>query len=107
MKLWTTASEWTKYANCGGSLDHSIPPERPEDEAGLPVADPAVVRAICAECRVRPECIRWAVKPGADQPVDVWVAGKYIPVNKRGARKMRQELAGSLEREYVARGDDI
>jgi hypothetical protein len=107
MKLWTTSDEWKKYASCGGSIDHTIPPERDEEDADKPVANVRKVQHICGTCRVRPECVRWALKPGADQPVDVWVAGRFIPVNKRKARRVRQELAETLDREYAARGDDV
>jgi hypothetical protein len=107
VKLWTTVDEWKLYAACGDSIDHTLPPERPEDEAGLPLADPPTVRRICSHCRVRPECIRWAIKPGPEQPVDVWVAGKYIPVNKRRAQKVRLQLAAMLDKEYAFRGEDI
>lgn len=107
MKLWRTVDEWKKYSNCGGSIDHTIPPTRSEEDADKPVADPDKVRSICGACRVRPECIRWALKPGPDQPVDVWVAGRFIPMNKRQARKVRQQLADALEGELIARGDDI
>jgi hypothetical protein len=107
MKLWHRNNEWTSYASCRGSIDHTIPPTRDPDEQDRPVANRGKVVDICGSCRVRPECIKWALKPGPAQPVDVWVAGRFIPMNKRQARKVRQQLADSLEGEFEARGDDI
>lgn len=107
MKLWRTRDEWKRYANCGGSPDHTLPPTRGEEDADKPVADQNRVVYLCAGCRVRPECIRWATKPGPDAPVDVWVAGRFIPPDKRGARKVRAQLAETLDEEYFVRGDDV
>lgn len=108
MKLWRTRDEWTKYVACQGSLDHTVPPVRGEEDADKPVADVAKVERLCAGCRVRPECIEWAL--GKDQPyppTDVWAAGRFIPVDKRKARRVRQELAATLVDERRVRGDDI
>jgi hypothetical protein len=108
MKLWRTRDEWTKYANCQDSLDHTLPPVRGEEDADKPVADVQKVSRACGTCRVRPECIEHGL--GKDQPyppTDVWIAGRFIPVDKRKARRIRQELAATLEAEYEARGDDV
>src|ERR1044072_447647 len=105
MKLWHKKGEWTRYASCGGSIDHTIPPERVrsndplDDESHLAVADPDEVRRICGSCRVRPECIEWATDP--DKPESgVWCAGRWIPDNKRRARKVRALLTATLRAEY-------
>ena len=108
MKLWRTRDEWTKYANCQDSPDHTLPPERGEEDADKPVADVDKVVRLCSTCRVRPECIEFAL--GKDQPyppTDVWAAGRFIPVDKRKARRVRQELAATLVDERNARGTDI
>lgn len=112
VRLWNTQDEWTQYANCGESLDHTIPPERPhsdnpmDDESQLPVADPARVKSICDSCRVRPECIKWATDP--DKPeAGVWCAGRWIPANKRRARKVRVDLVLTLPSEIHSRGEDV
>lgn len=108
MKLWNRRDEWTQYANCHNSIDHTLPPERGEEDADKPVADAEHVQRICGACRVRPECIEYAL--GKDQPyppTEVWAAGRFIPVDKRKARRVRQELAASLADERAARGDDV
>ena len=108
MKLWRTRDEWKRYINCYKVPDHTLPPERGEEDADKPVANVALVRSLCATCRVRPECIEWAL--GKDQPyppTDVWAAGRFIPVDKRKARRVRQELAATLVEERAARGDDV
>ena len=112
MTLWQRRDEWTRYANCFGSVDHTVPPERHtaldplDDESGLPVADPVVVRRICDSCRVRPECVQWATDPAKPER-GVWVAGKWIPENKRKARKVRAEPVLTIPRELESRGDDV
>ena len=108
MKLWRTRDEWKRYAGCTNSPDHTIPPVRGEEDADKPVANVRKVVDICRRCRVRPECIEFGL--GKDQPyppTDVWVAGRFIPVDKRHARRVRQELAETLSLEYEARGDDV
>lgn len=112
MKLWTTHDEWVQFSNCGGSLDHTIPPERPsssdplDDESELPVADPKRIADLCGSCRVRPECIQWATDK--DKPErSVWVAGRWVPDNKRRARKVRSELVLTIPSELASRGEDV
>jgi hypothetical protein len=109
VKQWKKDDEWVGYAACGEtdshppSKDHTLPPERGEEDADKPVADPARVRSICAGCPVRPECIRWSL--GEDQPTDVWVAGVYIPVGTRRANRARDRLKAMLPNEIEKRGD--
>ena len=109
MYMWGKRDEWMSFSNCGGSADHTLPPTRTkEEEADKPVADVRKVVDICSSCRVRPECIEWAL--GKDQPyppMDVWAAGKFIPINRGRAKRVRAELAASLDAERAARGDDI
>jgi hypothetical protein len=108
MKLWRTRDEWTRYANCHDSIDHTLPAVRTEEDADKPVANVGKVIRACNACRVRPECIEYGL--GKDQPhppTEVWVAGRFIPVDKRNARRVRQELAATLSGEYAARGDDV
>jgi hypothetical protein len=104
-KLWSRSDEWKVYAACGGSVDHTVPPTRCGEEAGLPVADVDNVRRICDGCRVRPECARWGA--GELEPVDVWVCGRFIPVDKRKARKVREELSRTVDLELMLRGEDV
>lgn len=107
MKMWKTSDEWKRYANCGNSIDHTIPPERPPEEADKPVADPDKVRRICDHCRVRPECAIWATKPGPDSPIDVWAVGEFIPVDKRKARRAKERIRASIPQEFLDRGEDV
>jgi hypothetical protein len=112
MKLWRTDQEWFKYANCGDSPDHTIPPERKrsadpmDDESHLAVADQDKVKSLCGSCRVRPECIQWATDPAKPER-SVWCAGRWIPDNKRRARKVRAELVLTLQKELSSRGEDV
>lgn len=103
-KFWSRSDDWYGYANCYGSTDHTIPPERDDDG---PTADPAAVQSKCANCRVRPECAQAAVD---EQWNDVWVCGTWIPghdSDKREAMSVRQNLLQSIPREMAQRGDDV
>jgi len=104
MKFWSRKDEWFEYAACFGSVDHTLPPVR--DDAG-PVADSLHVWAVCLECRVRPECARWAFE-GSES--GVWVCGVWIPghdEDKRQARELRMKLYESVEEESQQRGEDV
>ncbi|ATN94029.1 transcriptional regulator WhiB-like [Mycobacterium phage Kumao] len=104
MKLWQHGNEWVSYANCGGVIDHILPPEREDDG---PVADQEKVEFICNKCQVRPECAKWAVRKQAH---GVWACGRYIPghdEDRRQANRVRRELAETIHLELARRGDDF
>lgn len=111
MKLWNKSDEWMQYASCGGSVDHTLPPDR--DDGG-PVANTLEVKGICDRCRVRPECIRWALTPQGGSkgfspslPASVWVAGRWIPESKQKAKRVREELVFAFLGELESRGEDV
>lgn len=103
-KFWFHADDWFGYANCYGSTDHTLPPEREDDG---PTADPLAVREKCLNCRVRPECAQTAVD---EQWNDVWVCGTWIPghdQDRREAGIVRQNLLNSIPDELKHRGTDV
>jgi hypothetical protein len=61
MKLWRTRDEWTRYANCHDSIDHTLPAVRTEEDADKPVANVGKVIRACNACRVRPESRVWGL----------------------------------------------
>ncbi len=98
MKLWKRADEWVAYARCGG--DERFTAEELDDDTS------AELYAICADCRVRPECIAMALKQKA---CSVMVAGVYLPdpIFKTELKAIYTELRESLPNELEERGEDI
>lgn len=98
MKRWVRKDEWMELAACGGSEVHTAddPDEQQLAEAIL----------VCAGCRVRPECIEWAV---SDRACGVVVAGTYLPDPKlrRELKLLYIQLGSSLAGERELRGTDI
>lgn len=111
MKLWSKKFEWQDYSSCVGDVKFVTEPrssETPPWSPGPTLNDQEVqeVREICGNCRVRPECIRWALD---DEVSSVWIAGEYLPdpAFRRGLRSVYDRLRGSLPDELARRGDDI
>lgn len=105
MKTWLRKYEWTIYAACADSDLHTAeylapdPPRVELDEESLKTAVD-----ICRECKVRPECIEWAIK---EKACAVMVAGVYLPdpVFKKELRLAYQHLQKLLPVERKNRGD--
>lgn len=98
MKMWRKRDEWVTYAACAGDGRFTAD--------ALNGNDAQQVREICAGCRVRPECIQWAL----DERVSaVVVAGTLLPdpKHKRALRRIYAELRHRLPFELEARGEDI
>jgi hypothetical protein len=98
MKMWTRRDEWVELALCVDSDIHTM--ENPAAEHMQLAAQ------LCGQCRVRPECIEWAVRESACAVV---VAGTYLPdpQNKKELKSIYHQLRESLPNERKARGDDI
>jgi hypothetical protein len=111
VKLWYRKDEWQGYANCLGDSRFISDPRSTEDTPWAPAqtldrSEVQEIRRICGECRVRPECIKWALDYDMSS---VWVAGEYLPdpAFKRGLRSVHDRLRGSIPGELAARGDDV
>ncbi|WP_411828816.1 WhiB family transcriptional regulator [Mycobacterium intracellulare] len=98
IRLWDTATEWRGYANCRG--DERFTAER------LTAQDIVEVQQICGQCRVRPECIEWALQQRASAVI---VAGAIMPDPqfKKSLRRVHRFLRDRLPYEREARGEDI
>jgi hypothetical protein len=96
MKTWLRRDEWMYLAACWESEVHTAEDPSPSD------CDEA--EAICGGCRVRPECIQWAIR---DRASSVFVAGIYLPDPqfKRELRLAYKYLQGSLDQEFANRKD--
>ncbi|QNJ56882.1 WhiB family transcription factor [Mycobacterium phage Reindeer] len=111
-KLWHRKDEWTDHAPCAGNIDFIISPEKlgPERTEN--------VKATCAGCPVRPECIEMNTKPVADfwrkalRPSNgIWVAGEWLPerqkVSKEVLEEKREQLLARLPEERRNRPDHM
>ncbi|AEK09989.1 transcriptional regulator WhiB-like [Mycobacterium phage Rey] len=108
-KLWQKADEWTEHAPCAERIEFIISP----DELGPDRT--AAVKATCAACPVRPECIKLNVQPLPvfDKPRiklashAMWVAGEWLPdLTKQTSEELeakRQQLIDSLPMEEARR----
>lgn len=94
MKIWRNKFEWMGYANCLD--DVRFVSESSSDDEQL--------ETICDQCRVRPECIQWAV---SDEVSSVFVAGVRLPdpAHKRALRAEHERLGRTYDAEVVARGE--
>lgn len=96
MKTWRRKYEWVQYAPCEGSELHT----------GENLTDEQVSQAarICFECRVRPECMEWAVEEKASAVI---VAGVLLPdpMFKRDLRVMYANFRKQIPEEKTLRGD--
>lgn len=111
MKLWSKKYEWQGFSNCSGDVRFITDPRSTESPPWSPGPtldheEVQEVRAICGACRVRPECIKWALE---DDVSSVWVAGEYLPdpTFKRSLRLVTDRLRSSLPHELAVRGDDV
>lgn len=112
MKTWRRKYEWTAYAACVDSTLHTAEYFAPElDNSGLDTPafelsdrDLESAAEVCRVCRVRPECIEWAVR---EKACSVVVAGTYLPdpIFKRELRVAYHKLQKSLPAEREKRGD--
>ncbi|SKK36833.1 WhiB family transcriptional regulator [Mycobacteroides abscessus] len=71
MKLWNSSQEWYQYIQCGGDIRFI---KDPNELSGKDIKE---VQAICAQCPVRPECLK--ANCVDRQEATVWVAGEWIP----------------------------
>lgn len=64
------------------------------------------MQVICSQCRVRPECIEWALQQRASAVI---VAGAILPDPhfKKSLRSIHRYLRERLPYEHEARGEDI
>lgn len=106
MRLWSTSQEWYQYIQCGGDIRFIKDPNE------LGPEDAAEVQAICAQCPVRPECLK--ANTVDRQESTVWVAGEWIPEmpGKTKNAKARRALfyagmAGRIPTEEAERPDFI
>ena len=98
MKTWKRKYEWMQLAVCAGSDLHTAETLNAEqlEEA----------TKMCDSCKVRPECMEWALKENA---CSVFVAGVSLPdpAFKRELRSAYAFLKRSLPKEREARGRDV
>lgn len=109
MKTWRKKYEWTSYAACADNPLHTAEMVTGEDleaqdEPGVTLTDISEAQKVCQECRVRPECIEWAIR---EKACAVVVAGKYLPdpFFKKELRAAYNELQKSLPSELEKRGE--
>lgn len=97
MKTWLRKYEWVQYAMCVDSPLHTAE-ELSDDELDA-------AAAICANCRVRPECMEWAVR---EKACSVVVAGVFLPdpMYRKELRAAYSELRRNLPAEFLARGSE-
>jgi hypothetical protein len=96
MRTWSKKFEWTGYANC--LEDARFISETSSDDEELEL--------ICGECRVRPECAKWATD---DEVSSVFVVGVRLPdpMYKRQLRAAHDRLRASIPLELEHRGEDV
>lgn len=97
MKTWLRKYEWVQYALCVDSSIHTA--------EALTDAEVDAAAAICSACRVRPECMEWAVR---EKACSVVVAGVYLPdpMYRKELRAAYAELRRNLPAEFEARGSE-
>lgn len=94
MKTWRRRYEWVQFANCGGSELHT--------GENLNIGQVNAASKLCSDCRVRPECIEWAIR---EKVSTVVVAGVYLPdpIFKRELREAYIRLNESIPLEIKNR----
>lgn len=109
MKTWRKKYEWTSYAACADNPLHTA--EMPagedsdaQDQPGMVIDDISEAQKVCDKCKVRPECIEWAIRENACAVV---VAGRYLPdpFFKKNLRAAYNELQKALPGELKKRGE--
>jgi coenzyme F420-reducing hydrogenase delta subunit len=98
MRTWQRKYEWVQLAACEGSDLHTK-----DDPSESEVRAAA---AVCAGCKVRPECIEWALR---ERACGVVVAGEYLPdpMYKRELRAVYAKLRRAFPDEFEARGGEV
>lgn len=113
MKTWRKKYEWTIYSACANSELHTAEYNvgdisDPCDQPGNLLNESEFERAValCGSCRVRPECIEWAL---SEKACGVIVAGLHLPdpFCKKELKEAYAKLRELLPSEKVNRGEEI